>query len=97
MDIAGATCVWLGVAVMVVMSAGTLVFTAFFERLHYAGAVATPGALLATSGLALQADTWYDATKIVLIGGLLVVSGSVGTSVTARAGRATGMADGESS
>jgi multicomponent Na+:H+ antiporter subunit G len=81
----GTIFLWIGLGVMVTMSIGVLAVPDFFDRLHFTSAVATPGAGLVLIGLAVQADTWHDAGKLLVIAALLVTSGTAGTAITARA------------
>jgi monovalent cation/proton antiporter MnhG/PhaG subunit len=84
-DLAGAVLVWAGVVVVVAMSVGVLATPDVLRRLHFASATTTPGCLLVCLGLAVTADTWHDAGKLVLSGMLLLLGGSLGSSVVARA------------
>jgi multisubunit Na+/H+ antiporter MnhG subunit len=88
-DVVGAVLVWAGVVILVVMSMGVLLTANLLRRLHLASATTTPGCLLVCLGLAVTADTWHDAVKLVVIGLLLVLGGALGSSVVARAHEST--------
>jgi len=84
-DFIGAALVWAGVVIVVVMSTGVLVTSNLLRRLHLASATTTPGCLLVCLGLAVTADSWHDAVKLVVIGLLLLLGGALGSAVVARA------------
>lgn len=85
LDTAGLTVVWAGAVTIVVMSTGVALTPTLFRRLHLASATTTPGCLLVCLGLALTAETWHEAAKLIVIGSLLLAGSSLGTSVVARA------------
>ena len=85
LEVVGHVVVWIGVGVMVFMSVGLAATPALLKRLHLASATSTSGILLVCAGLICLSTTWHDAVKLTLIGVLLVVGGSLGASVVARA------------
>lgn len=75
-----------GVAALV-SSIGVLMARDFYERLHYMGPVGSLG-VVATAGALLLKEPFTSAgLKVIMVTLLLVISNSVLTHATARAGR----------
>lgn len=74
-----------GAVILLISAAGQLLRRDVRDRIHYASLAAMVGAPLVALGLALVSTPWRPGVKVVLIGAVVVVSGPIVSSVTARA------------
>jgi multisubunit Na+/H+ antiporter MnhG subunit len=70
-----------GAVILLISAAGQLLRRDVRDRIHYASLAAMVGAPL----VALVSTPWRSGVKVVLIGAVVVVSGPIVSSVTARA------------
>lgn len=83
------------VIVLLVFSVGCGLLTSFgvlfvrglFEKFHFMGPAGSVGAVLVATAVVIRAPSFSTSLKAGLVGVLLVVSNSVVTHATARAGR----------
>lgn len=68
-------------------SLGILMLRDFYERLHYMGPTGSLGAAAIVASLLLNGSLSSASVKVIMVGVLLVISNSVLTHATARAGR----------
>jgi multicomponent Na+:H+ antiporter subunit G len=80
-----------GSAFMLIGGVGVLRLPDFYTRLHAASLVDTAGAGLICVGLALQADSWLVAVKLVLILAFLFFTSPTATHALARAAWGDGL------
>jgi monovalent cation/proton antiporter MnhG/PhaG subunit len=74
-----------GAVILLLSAVGQVLRRDVRDRIHYASLAAIVGAPLVALGLALVSTPWRSGVKIVLIGAVVVVSGPIVSSVTARA------------
>lgn len=77
----------LGVAAELVCCLGLLAMRNALDRLHYAGAGSTVGAVLIGAALIVQESLSGSGVKTLLVVAFMVVAGAVVTSATARMAR----------
>jgi len=77
----------VGAGAALLPSVGILVVRDFYERLHYMGPAGSLGVVAVVASLVLTDPLSSASIKVVIVGVLLVVSNSVLTHATARAGR----------
>lgn len=82
--VVGHALVWAGVAVLLLACLGAAVLSDVRDRLHAVSVASVVGAPLATIGLAIGASTWQEATKLLLIGLLLLATAPATSAVTGR-------------
>lgn len=76
-----------GAGAALLSSLGILVVRDFYERLHYMGPTGSVGAVAVVASLLLKDSFSSSSIKVIFVGVLLVISNSVLTHATARAGR----------
>ena len=77
----------IGAGAALLSSLGILMVRDFYERLHYMGPTGSVGAVAVVAALLLKDSFSSSSVKVILVGVLLVISNSVLTHATARAGR----------
>ena len=70
---------------------GLIRFPDFYTRIHAAGVTDTLGADLILFGMALQATTWIEVVKLVLIGLFLFFTSPTSSHAAAQAAFVAGM------
>jgi monovalent cation/proton antiporter MnhG/PhaG subunit len=74
-----------GTVILILSAAGQVLRPDVRDRIHYASLAAMVGTPLVALGLALVSTPWRTGLKLVLIGAVVVLSGPIVSSVTARA------------
>ena len=77
----------VGAGAALLSSIGLLMVRDFYDRLHYMGPTGSVGAVAVVASILLTDSFSSASIKVVMVGALLVVSNSVLTHATARAGR----------
>ena len=75
----------VGLLLAGISAAGQLVMRDPYDRLHFVSLATSVAAPLVVLALCLGAGSVAEVLKLVLIGGLMTVSGPVATTMTARA------------
>jgi multicomponent Na+:H+ antiporter subunit G len=83
----------VGAGAALLSAMGILVVRDFYERLHYVGPAGSVGAVAIAAALVLKESFSAAGIKVILVAILLVVSNSVLTHATARAGRINQLGD----
>ncbi len=81
----------LGAVALVLGAVGLLRLGDVYQRMHGAGIIDTGGAGLILFGLLLLAPDWTVVVRILLIGGILVITSPTATHAIARAARFSGI------
>ena len=90
-QIIGVGALLLGSLAILLGAIGLLRLGDVYQRMHGAGIVDTGGAGLVLLGLLLLSPDWTVAVRIVLIGGLLIMTSPTATHAIARAARFSGV------